>query len=52
MQWLEERYPNQLPMMKVSDFELGILIGQQQLIEQIKVKLQVEGDKIDEEVVK
>ena len=42
--WLEIRYPNQLPIKKISEYELGILIGQQIVIEDLKIKLKVEEE--------
>lgn len=33
---LELRYPNVLPKKMVNDYELGVLIGQQQVIQFIK----------------
>ena len=48
LNWLETMYPNTLPLERVDDFELGILVGQRQLIEQLKIKLQVEKPKQEE----
>jgi len=42
--WLEIKFPNHLPIKKVSEYELGILVGQQQVIEDLKVKLKIEED--------
>ena len=42
LQWLEEMYPNKLPLDRVDTYELGVLIGQRSLIEQLKIKLKVE----------
>jgi glutathione S-transferase len=41
LEWLEEMYPDRLPLKQVNDFELGVLIGQRQLIEQLKIKLKI-----------
>ena len=49
MQWLEEMYPNTLPLYQVTDYELGVLVGQRQLIENLKIKLQLEKP-IEEEI--
>jgi hypothetical protein len=50
LEWLEEQYPNKLPYTKVSEFELGVLVGQRNLIEQLKIKLN--ASEPIEEVVK
>ena len=42
MVWLEEMYPNKLPYTNIDTFDLGVLVGQQQLIEQLKIKLNIE----------
>ena len=39
LQYLEETYPNKLPIKQVSDFELGKLLGVQELIDNLKIKL-------------
>ena len=49
--WLEEMYPNKLPYKQVSEFELGVLVGQRQLIEQLKIKLKL-NLLIEEEEIK
>ena len=49
LQFLEEAYPNRLPLKQVSDYELGVLIGQQMLIEQLKIKLKV-SEKQEQEI--
>ena len=49
LDFLEELYPDRLPVTRVSDFELGILIGQRQLIEMLKVKLKLTTAKDIEE---
>jgi len=41
MQYLEEAFPNRLPLGKTGDFDLGILVGQQLLIEKLKLKLNI-----------
>ncbi len=48
--WLEVMYPNTLPIIETSPYELGILIGQRIVIEQIKIKFKKELDKDDEHV--
>jgi len=48
IQWLEELYPNKLPTERVDDYVLGTLIGQRELIEQIKIKVQYVGTKEEE----
>lgn len=35
---LEKIYPDKLPTQKVSEFELGVLIGQQRVISKLKVE--------------
>jgi len=50
IEWLETRYPNTLPTELVTEYTLGVLIGQRELIEQLKVKLKIE--KATEEEVK
>lgn len=45
--WLEEKYPNVLPYKKTDDFELGVLVGQQMLIEELKIKLKVNEETED-----
>jgi hypothetical protein len=47
--WLEEMYPDRLPLDKVDEYTLGTLIGQRQLIEQLKVKLLL-SKPIEEEI--
>ena len=49
VEWLEEMYPNKLPYSYVNEFELGILVGQRQLIEQLKIKLKITKP-IEEEI--
>lgn len=51
MKYLEEAYPNKLPHAKIDDFELGILVGQQILIEKLKIKLNI-SNKLDKQEVK
>ena len=41
LNYLEEAYPNRLPLGKVSEYELGRLVGMQELIDNLKVKLKV-----------
>ena len=42
LDFLETLYPDKLPRQYVSDYELGILLGQRQLIEQLKIKLKLQ----------
>jgi hypothetical protein len=49
LDFLEELYPNILPITNVSDFELGVLVGQRQLIEQLKIKLKL-GEEPEETI--
>jgi hypothetical protein len=44
IQWLEDVAPDRLPLTKLSDFELGVLVGERQLVERIKIKLEVKED--------
>ncbi len=48
VQWLETKFPNQLPIRKISEYELGVLVGQQIVIEDLKIKLEVEEVEVDE----
>jgi hypothetical protein len=50
LDFLEELYPNVLPIGRVDDFELGVLVGQRQLIEVLKVKLELNNQEDIEEV--
>ena len=40
MDYLSEAFPNRLPMGEVTSYELGVLVGQQELIEKLKLKLE------------
>ena len=40
--FLEDYCPDRAPTIKMSEWELGVLAGQRQLIEQLKIKLKVE----------
>lgn len=51
IRWLEESFPNRLPYKEINSFELGILVGQQQLIEKLKLKLELE-EKIEDVIIK
>ena len=44
LQALERDFPNELPKKQISEFELGVLIGHQQVID----KLKFEKDKVNE----
>ena len=35
---LESTFPNKLPLKQISEFELGVLIGQQRVIDQLKIE--------------
>ena len=48
IKWLDELYPDKLPTKNVDQFTLGRLIGQREVIEQIKMKVAFEGDKPEE----
>lgn len=48
LQFLTTKFPNKLPFEKISEFDLGVLVGQQQVIEDLKVKLKYEDDKEQE----
>jgi hypothetical protein len=39
---LKEAFPNKLPSKRVNDFELGVLLGHQEVIEYLKVKFHYE----------
>ena len=45
LKWLREAFPNRLPVKEPSMFELGILVGQQQVVEQLKIKLKLEENR-------
>jgi hypothetical protein len=47
--WLDSMYPDRLPFNKVSEYELGVLVGQRNLIEQLKIKLKI-SKPIEEEI--
>lgn len=48
IKWLDELYPDKLPKTKVDDYTLGILIGQREVIEQIKLKVSYQDTKEEE----
>lgn len=50
LDFLEELYPDKLPVRQVSEYELGILVGQRQLIEVLKVKLKMINKEDIEEI--
>ena len=50
VQWLDEAYPDKIPTSRIDFYELGILVGQRILIEQLKIKLKV--DLLQEEEIK
>lgn len=39
---LESLYPNKLPLNQVTDFQLGILLGQQQVINKLKTEKEIQ----------
>lgn len=45
LHFLKTRYPNELPKDRIDDFELGKLIGQQEVISAIKFKLNISDEK-------
>ena len=49
LQWLEDMYPNTLPLDRVDEYSLGVLVGQRQLIENLKIKLKI-SKPIEEEI--
>ena len=51
IKWLEEKYPNKVPTYKMSEWELGVLAGERMLIEDIKIKLNVEEIIVDDVIV-
>lgn len=48
MKFLEDSFPNRLPLDYINDYELGILVGQQQLINLLKQKLELAEEKEEE----
>jgi len=48
LKFLDEAFPDRLPLDYVNDFELGVLIGQQQLINLLKQKLEIAEEKEQE----
>lgn len=48
LQYLEEAYPDKLPLVQVSEFELGVLVGQQELISKLKHKLRITEEQEEE----
>jgi hypothetical protein len=45
MKLIEEAFPNRLPLNHTTEYALGELIGQQQVVNYIKSRLNFEGDK-------
>ena len=43
---LEKIFPDKLPLKQVSDFELGVLIGQQKVISKLKVEKENQEQRI------
>ena len=48
MKFLEDSFPNRLPLDYINDYELGILVGQQQLINLLRQKLELAENKEEE----
>lgn len=44
IQWLEAAAPDRLPLTKLTDFELGVLVGERLLVERIKIKLEAKEE--------
>ena len=49
MDYLNEAFPNKLPLGQVTEFELGELLGQQEVINKLKHKLNIIQEKEMEE---
>jgi hypothetical protein len=45
IKWLEEYCPDKAPKEYLSEYELGMLVGQRKLIEHLKVKLKILEEK-------
>ena len=43
LKWLEELHPNRTSIVPLSEWEQGIEAGYRLLIEQIRIKLKIEG---------
>lgn len=43
LKWLEELHPNRTPTTQLTEWEQGVETGYRLLIEQIKIKLKIEG---------
>ena len=48
LKFLDEAFPDKLPLDYVNDYELGVLVGQQQLINLLKQKLEIAEEKEEE----
>ena len=48
LKFLNDSFPDKLPLDYINDYELGILIGQQQLINILKNKLKISDNKEEE----
>ena len=48
LKFLNDSFPDRLPLDYVNDYELGVLVGQQQLINILKNKLQLVEEKEQE----
>lgn len=42
LQWLNTLYPDNLPTKELTPYQLGVLVGQREVIEQLKVKFKIE----------
>ncbi len=45
---VEDAFPNRLPLSRVDEYELGILLGNQEVVNFIKEKLKVASEKEQE----
>ena len=50
LQWLEEYCPDRAPSYYLDAYALGIIVGQREMIEHLKIKLKI--DKPIEETIK
>ena len=48
LKFLNDSFPDKLPLDYINDYELGILVGQQQLINILKNKLKISDNKEEE----
>ena len=52
LHWLEEYCPDKAPREMMSEYQLGVLVGQRNLIEHIKTKLKLKELDINDEIIK